>query len=292
MKKILISILFLGLTFSLSGQSLGFLAIHPDAATAGMAGTSVGQQANAYAPDNNMAAAALSTGRMDLGAGYTMWMPGISKNGILTASGYFKLTDRLALGADWKNFSSPSYAITSPEGRSTTEFTPKEFSIGLGASFRIVDGLAAGLHVKMASSSLAKDAKGSAFGADISLKYEKDALQAGLSADNIGGKVKYGNSAYPMPLCIRGGAAYTFSGLTAAVEADYLDGGVMAGAGLQYSIKDIAFVRAGYHYGKAIPSYASLGLGLQFAGIHADFFYLLASETLKNTLGFGLGYRF
>ena len=292
MKKIVLSILFLGLTLSLSAQSLGFLTIHTDAATAGMAGTSVGQQANAYAPENNLAAAALSTGKMDVGAGYTMWMPGVSKNAILTASGYFKLTDRLAIGADWKNFSYPSYAITSPEGRSSAEFTPKESSIGLGASFKIIDGLAAGLHLKMASSSLAKDTKGSAFGADISLKYEKDALQAGLSADNIGGKVKYGNNAYPMPLCIRGGAAYTFSGLTAAVEADYLDGGVMAGAGLQYAIKDIAFLRAGYHYGKVLPSYASLGLGFKFAGIHADFFYLLASQTLGNTLGFGLGYSF
>ena len=292
MKKIILFILFLGLTLSLSGQSLGFLAIHPDAATAGMAGTSVGQQANAYAPDNNMAAAALSAGRMDVGAGYTMWMPGVSKNALLTASGYFKLTDKLALGADFKNFSYPSYQITSLEGRSSSEFTPKELCFGLGASFQIVDGLAAGLHLKMASSTLAKDTKGSAFGADISLKYEKDALQAGISADNVGTKVKYGDNAYPMPLCIRGGAAYTFSGLTAAVEADYLDGGIMAGAGLQYSIKDIAFVRAGYHYGQAIPSYASLGLGFKFSGIHADFFYLLASETLKNTLGFGLGYSF
>jgi len=292
MKRVLISFLLLGWTFALSGQSLGFLNIRSDAATAGMAGVSVGLQADAYAPENNLAAAALATNKMDIGAGYTLWMPSLSKNGILSASGYFKLTERLAVGADFKNFSSPAYSITSDEGRSTSEFTPKEFSFGAGASFKIIDGLAAGLHLKMASSSLAKDTKASAFGADISLKYEKDALQLGLAADNIGGKIKYGDSAYPMPLCIRGGGAYTVQGFTAGVEADYLDGGIMAGAGLQYAIKDIAFVRAGYHYGGAIPSYASLGLGVKFAGIHADFYYLLASKTLNNTLGFGLGYSF
>lgn len=292
MKKILILFLSLGWVVSLSGQSLGFLNIHPDAATAGMASTSVGLQADAYAPENNMAASALAPGRMHVGAGYTLWMPGVSKNALLTASGYFKLTDKLALGADFKNFSSPAYSVTSVEGRSSTEFTPKEFSIGAGASFRIMEGLAAGLHMKMASSVLAKDAKATAFGADISLKYEKDALQAGLTADNLGGKVKYGSSSYPMPLCIRGGAAYSLSGLTASVEADYLDGGVMGGAGVQYSIKDIAFLRAGYHFGKVIPSYASLGLGIQGAGISADIYYLLASKTLGNTLGFGIGYHF
>lgn len=292
MRKILIFLLLLGCNCSLSGQSLGFLVIHPDAETAGMAGTSVGLRGNAYAPENNMAAAALAKNRMDAGAGFTLWMPGVSKNNLLTASGYFKVTDKFALGADFKYFSYPAYAVTSPEGRSSSEFQPKEFSVGLGASFQIMEGLAAGLHLKMASSALAKDAKGSAFGADISLKYEKDALQAGLSAENIGTKVKYDNNAYPMPLFIRGGVAYSFSGLTTSLEADYLDGGVMAGAGLQYAIKEIAFVRAGYHYGNAIPSYASLGLGFKFSGIHADFFYLLASKTLGNTLGFGLGYSF
>ena len=292
MKKILISCVFLGWTCLLSGQSLGFLNIRSDAATAGMAGVSVGLQANAYAPENNLAAAALSAGKMDIGAGYTLWMPGVSKNGILSASGYFKVTDRLAIGADFKNFSSPAYSITTDEGRSNSEFTPKEFSFGAGASFKIVDGLAAGLHAKMASSSLAKDAKASAFGVDVSLKYEKDGIQAGVAADNLGGKVKYGENGYPMPLCIRGGGSYTIQGFTAGVEADYLDGGIMAGLGLQYAIKDIAFVRAGYHYGEVIPSYASLGLGVKFSGVHADFFYLLASETLGNTLGFGLGYSF
>ena len=69
----------------------------------------------------------------------------------------------------------------------------------------------------------------------------------------------------------------------------------MAGLGLEYGIADIAFVRAGYHYGdaaKALPSYASLGLGAQFAGVSLDLAFLTASESLGNTLLFGLGYSF
>ena len=77
---------------------------------------------------------------------------------------------------------------------------------------------------------------------------------------------------------------------------DYLfSGALMAGLGLEYCIVDIVSVRAGYHYGdaaKALPSFASVGLGVKFAGVHLDAAFLLASKTLGNTLMIGLGYSF
>jgi len=54
-------------------------------------------------------------------------------------------------------------------------------------------------------------------------------------------------------------------------------------------------LRGGFHYGdaaKALPTYASLGLGLQYAGVRLDVAFLTASQSLGNTLLFGLGYSF
>lgn len=293
-KKIIASIMIALMGFlPLGAQSLGFLNLHPDAGAAGMAGVSVAMKAGAYAPENNLAAAALQDSRLDVAAGYTLWMPKVSKTGLLSASGYYKVTDRLAVGIDGKSFSSPTYTITTTDGRAKGTFTPKEMAFGAGASFRIFDGFAAGLHLKLATSSLAEEAKATAFGADLSLKYEKDALQAGLAVDNLGGKVKYGeDSSYPMPMCIRAGAAYSIAGLTASAEGAFLSGGMMAGAGVEYAIRDMVFLRGGYHYGGAIPSYASLGAGVKVAGVHLDFAYLLASETVGGSLMATLGYRF
>ena len=52
-----------------------------------------------------------------------------------------------------------------------------------------------------------------------------------------------------------------------------------------------SYIEAAGHE-KAIPMYASLGLGLQFAGFHLDAAFLTASKTLGNTFMVSLGYAF
>ena len=295
MRKIITVLSLLFVLVPASAQSLGFLLLNGDAAVSGMAGAGIAMEGTAYAPDVNMASAALSEGRFDAAAGYASWAPAYGKNSILSASGYFKISRTFAIGADWKHFGIPSYDITSSEGRVTGSFSPKEFALGLGFSYEIVNGLAAGVHVKFVSSSMAEKASGSAFGADITLQYHHGGLRAGLAADNLGSKVKYGSNAYPMPMRFRAGASYTIVGVTAALEAQMVDGAFMAALGAQYNLKDMFFVRAGYHLGadKApIPSYLSLGLGVKFAGIHLDAYYMTASPTLSNSLGVSVGYAF
>lgn len=85
-------------------------------------------------------------------------------------------------------------------------------------------------------------------------------------------------------------------GLNLQAEADYvLDGGLMAGAGAEYVLADIASIRAGYHFGNSmnvVQSYASLGAGVKFVGIALDFTYILASDTLGGSFMAGLRYSF
>ncbi len=84
--------------------------------------------------------------------------------------------------------------------------------------------------------------------------------------------------------------------LRLVVDADYyLSGDITAASGAEYSFKNFIFLRAGYHYGskdKGLPSFASAGLGVKFAGVQLNAAYLLASETLGGSLMIGLGYSF
>ena len=56
----------------------------------------------------------------------------------------------------------------------------------------------------------------------------------------------------------------------------------------------MVFVRAGYRYGgkSVIPSYASVGAGVRFAGVKVDLAYVVSSSPMANTLGVSLGYSF
>lgn len=99
-----------------------------------------------------------------------------------------------------------------------------------------------------------------------------------------------------MPMMAKVGGSYTNSGFTAAAEVDYLfSGALMAGLGLEYDIQNIVSLRAGYHYGdarKALPSFASLGLGARFAGVKLNLAYMLANRNIGGSFLLGLGYAF
>lgn len=296
MKKAILIIAATIVSLSLSAQSIAFLNINPDPVTAGVAGTGIARTADAYAVENNIAAAALNGPKMAAAAGFGMWQPKAANTKLISAAGYYRITDRFALGVQFKDMSYPAYSNVSGDGRIRDSFSPMELTAALGAAYRIADGFSAGVNLRFIRSSLAETAKASAFGADIALKYEKDAFQAGLSVCNLGTPVSYGEDKYAQPGIARLGAAYSIAGLTASVEADYLfAGGLMAGIGLEYTFADIVSVRAGFHYGdpaKAMPMYASLGLGVQFAGFRLDAAFLTASKTVGNTLLLGLGYSF
>ena len=84
--------------------------------------------------------------------------------------------------------------------------------------------------------------------------------------------------------------------LEGVLDADwYFSGAMSAGAGAEYGYADIVFLRAGYHYGAddcVLPSFASLGVGVQYLGARIDFSYLTGNDYLGGTFTIGLGYSF
>jgi len=297
MKRILFTLISLAVcATALRAQGVTFLNVNPDPVAAGVANTGVARDADAYALENNMAATALSGSRMAVAAGYANWQPKVAGTKVYSAAGFYQLSSRFSAGLLFKDMSYQAYDIVGKDGRVKDSFTPTEFAVAAGFAYKIVDGLSAGLTLRYLSSTLAESAKANAFGADISLKYQHEGLAAGLSVCNLGSPVNYGGENYAQPGIARAGVAYSVAGFTASAEADYLfNGALMAGLGVEYTFAEIVSLRGGFHYGdnaKAIPTYASLGLGVQFAGFHLDAAFLLASKTLGNTLMVGLGYAF
>lgn len=296
MKRILLTLAAAAASISLSAQGVNFLNINPDPVAASLAGTGVARPADAYAIENNIAAAAQTGPGMAFSAGYGLWQPKAAGIHLISAAGYYRVTDRLAIALHFKDLLYKAYDVVGTDGRTKGSFSPTEMAVGLGASYRLTDGLSAGLSIRYLNSILADGAKASAFGADVALTYKKEGFQAGLSACNLGTAVNYGGDSYAQPGIVRAGAAYSIAGLTASAEVDYLfSGALMAGLGLEYTVADIVSLRGGFHYGdsaKAIPMYASLGLGFQFAGFRLDAAFLTASKTLGNTFLVGLGYSF
>ena len=286
------------MTFALaaSAQALPSLLVGADPAAAATGGSALARAADAFAVDNNAAAMSLSSRDFGVAASYGIWAPGTADNMLAGLGFYFKLNDRMALGFSGRMLRDKPYDITSATGQVTGSFAPGDLLAGAGFSFAVADGLSLGVTGRFTSSSIAPEMKGSAIGADITAMYAGESFSAAAGLCNLGTPVSYGGASYAQPALVRAGGAFSASGLTASAEADYLlSGALMAGLGLEYCIADIAFLRAGYHYGdasKALASFASLGLGMQFSGVSLDLAFLTASDTLANTLLFGVGYSF
>ena len=299
MKKIILSILVACAmpALSASAQALSSLLIPSAPEYAAMGGASVALEAGAFAAENNAAAMSLSDDSFAVAAGYGLWAPETAGSQLMGLGAFARVGERVGIGLSGRYTMEKPMNISSAAGGILGTFTPSEFGANLAVSVKVIDGLSVGVTGKFVRSSIGEELSGSAFGADVSVAWRKDGLSAGAAVCNLGSKLKYGDSSYSMPMLVKAGAAYSADfGLTASVEADYLfSGAFAAGLGLEYNLFDIGFLRAGYHYGdknQGLASFASLGAGVQFAGVELSAAWLTASPTLGNSLLFSLGYSF
>lgn len=275
-----------------SAQTLPSLLVPSDAAGLGTASANVAATPTAYQVENNVAGMSFSPSRFSAGVSYGMWQPAYASDKVISAGAMWRSEKRLAIGLSFKYFAQPSYDITTESGNASREgsYTPKEFNAAVGVSYRIVDFLSLGLSARLTKSDIAPETSSNVFGVDAGVFFQKNNIRAGISANNLGSKVKYGENTYSQPSLVKAGAGYTIglgaSSIAVNAEADVLfSGGFMAGLGAEYSFDDLVFVRAGYHYGddkKAIPSYGSLGAGVKFFGVRLDVAYLVGSQVLKT----------
>lgn len=289
---------------NLAAQSVSFVNVSPDARTLSMGGASLASEADAYSLYNNPSAMALGTRKMAVGASYTLWQPKTARNALSGVAGFGKIGDKLAIGAGVRYFTHQPYNLSGPNGVITGSYTPKEYAAELGVAYRIIPGLSVGAAAHFIGSDLSEQGQTTAIAADVAATYSVKGFTASVGATNIGGKIKYATTEYALPSMGRFGLGYTLHSadthrVSVTAEGDYLldSQSVMGGLGIEYAFREMVAVRAGYHYGeetKGIPSYASAGIGVCFAGITLDAAYLIAGgdSPLKNSLSVSLGYRF
>ena len=281
MKRVLISLMVIALPFMASGQGASSLLIPTNNRSLAMAGVFVQPSAKTF--DSNVS--------------YGIWAPGTAANTVIAADAFLRIGDKLAFTLEGKDFVDKPYVISGEQGSSQGTFTPNDLILSLGAYYNIINGLSAGLKFKYLNSSIAADAKGNVFCGDVEVSYGGESWSATLAGRNIGTNINYSGTAYAIPTYVAvGGQWAPITGLTVAAEADYLfSGAFMAGLGAEYAFRDMIFARAGYHYGdaaKALPGFASLGLGAKIAGVKLDASWLFASKTIGNSFLISLGYAF
>lgn len=279
-------VLFAAFSETLGAQVVNSIVRGGDAVSAGFSGAGVALPANAYAMENNPAAMSLYDGTMSAAAGYSLFQPSSVKMQLISLAGFYKIMPELAVGIQAGRLGYTPYKTVSADGYSSGEFTPSEIAVAAGASYQVMEGLSVGASAKIFSLSLAEGSKTSGFCLDLAAMYQLGDLTAGLNVKNLASDF----------MDITAGASYGIASFTASVQAEYLAGaGFMAGLGAQYSFKDMVFARAGFHYGdatKAIPSYASLGVGAKFAGITLDAAYIIGNANVSGTLQATIGYSF
>lgn len=283
-------------------QALPFTAAETDAASLGTAGANLVQtDAIANASFSNAAAIPFSDAKMDVAAGYTMWQPtGVGSNMINVGAAY-NMNNKLGVAVGFLYGMNSAYDITDASGAVKGQFKPSDMHMNVGVAYRFLPFLSVGANVGYATSSLAKDYSYGAFAADVFAMAQFSGLRVTAGVANVGTSVKAKNgTAFSLPTSVALGAGYEMAfadvhSVDVLLDADYYFGGwFAAAAGAAYTYNDLVVVRAGYRYGGAspIPSYASVGAGVKFAGAKLDLAYLIGSSAMKNTLALTLGYTF
>ncbi|MBU2573162.1 MAG: PorV/PorQ family protein [Elusimicrobia bacterium] len=183
-------------------------------------------------------------------------------------------------------------------------FEAANFAYGLSYARRATDRLSLGVTGKLVSVKI-DDVSGSAFAADIGLRYRLDGglpfpADIALVARNIGSGLKLGSEKDPLPSAVVfGGSARPRPGLLLALDLiRYRDADMIFALGGEYrrklSGKLRGLVRAGYsNHRKDVEgtSGVTLGAGLSLPGLAFDFAWVPFGD-LGNTFRYSLLVRF
>lgn len=312
--SLMVGFLVMG-TAALFGQNNGgaaqFPELTPDVRGVGMGNSGVATTANAFSIYRNAAQSVFSTEKAELGYSFTPWMRELtSGNDLHGLGGYYNIDDKQGVTAGFRWFKHADVNI----GAGQT-FTPKDWSVDVGYARKFAEVVSVGVTARFVRSDMSatdEDAVANAFAFDLGVYYRPRAVSErwnwalGLQLSNFGTKIDYGYDKYEQPakVIVGGMVDYVLN------EKHRLQGSLDMGCrvipnscwegavGVEYTGWNTLALRGGYHYGEEnnrMQRYGTLGCGLHFYHIRADFAYLLpeTNSFLKNTwqvsLGFDLG---
>ena len=280
MKKALCILICSLAAVSLHAQAVSALLVPTDSRSLAMGGVTL--------PNNAPS--------LDAGAFFGIWAPQAANNTVFGLDAFFRI-GKLTFTAEGADFLDTPYdAYSEPQGF-RGRFQPYDLILSIGGAYDITGNLSAGLKLRSITSALADNAVGSVYCGDVFVSWTGGSWGAMLSGRNIGGKINYGGGEWALPALVAlDGHWSPLQQLTLAGNASWLfSGALMAGAGAEYTFAEIVSVRAGFHYGdaaKALPTFASAGIGVKFYGVKLDATYVLPLGNAGNSFVIRAGYAF
>ncbi len=312
MKKTVISIIAAFLAVNAFGQSVTDVA--PDARSAGMADAYTAMYGKGFSLYTNSAAAALSDDDFAISANYSMLQPKVAGMNSFAVGAFYKFNDRYTVGLGARaRMQSVSTVFTDDNGIASGSFdgSVAQFSVDASFGMHIIEGFAAAVNLHFyydQSPQPIGKVNGIGFGLDVDLMYSHKYFNVALAAKNLGPAMTYEPGiSYALPMDIRAGYSGNYEivddvfDINPAVDVDYIlnNSTLTAGVGAEFEFIDMVAVRGGYRYSANeafMPSYATVGLGVEFFGIGIDAAYYIgmgkAADVLSNTLKIGISYKF
>jgi hypothetical protein len=194
--------------------ALPFMSITPDSRAGGMGDAGTALSASYASIYWNTSILSFAEKKSEIGVSYTPWLRQLASDINLSyLSGYYKPSDRHAIGGSLRYFSLGTITYTDNTGQVIRPDKPSEFELVGGYAFKLSQKLSIGLNGKFAYSNLTGGAitgnseskAGIAGATDLSFSYFNDRAKLGklsgaytfaTTINNIGNKVTYSNNSH------------------------------------------------------------------------------------------------
>ncbi len=207
-----------------------FLLISPDSRHGALGDAGAATSPDINAMHWNASKLAFMDQKYGFAMGYTPWLRNLVPDISLSYfTFYYNLNKILTFGGGVKYFSLGDIQFTDNTGQNLNQFRPNEFAINGTVAAKLSDNLSGGVSFKYIHSNLTggitvagTDTKpGQTVASDLSLYYQSDKFKiadrkaewaAGMSINNIGGKVSYSNTTERdfLPINLRIGPRFTY----------------------------------------------------------------------------------
>lgn len=278
-----------------------FATINPDIRTAGMANASTAVSGGAFSIYGNAAATLFDFERIQLGFACSPWKSGGTAGNYYAAGGYYSINEKHTLEAGMRIYKMPDAG----SGRTSDASADLAYALLVHK----YAGIAVTAHYM--HSSYGNNMSYNALGFDIStyVQIPAEKLDSGAWVA-LGAKIAdvgfaFGHSGNMLPSRASAGAAlYSPAGssheLMGTVELEYRFApagfnSIGLGIGAEYTLMQLLSLRAGYHVADDRGAdYGTVGAGISFMMLKADFSYLFASRKspLRNIYGISVSVKF
>jgi hypothetical protein len=285
------------------GAAMPFTLIARNPVSVGMGFSGIASVHDAeYSSFRNSSVLPFAAERFSVGVSGQVWAPhGVTSTNLAFGSA-FKAGKRLGFSVGGAYQIGEEYTSIDETGNQVGIIKTDDLIISIGAGFLVIDNLSVGVNVRYAAQTLSSDNSYSAVSTDVFMAYRLSGINITAGISSLGSSIKsVSGDSFSLPTSASTGVEWSKSFSEAhsfrlLADADYyFSGNITIATGVEYSFRNLIFLRAGYHIGSdksPLPAFASVGLGVKFKGFKLNAAYILASEALAGTLTVGLGYNF